>query len=184
VIQHFKNWSDLQKWCPTLDDIQRLSKQITEMFATTAAAESAQERHSDDWLAHCIYFIRDALLFCEFEQAVSYADAGRVIRVFKYWTLAFRGAGQHNYARECVEVLVKWKYEMTDALCRACEKAWFFNRYGRAGRWIAADLYLEQCNYWVKVRLDFCHTRKCETHCQLASLHRTRQWCNSRVYHC
>jgi len=41
---------------------------------------------------------------------------------------------------------------MMDALRRACEKAWFFNRYGRAGRWIATDLYLEQCNYWVKVR--------------------------------
>jgi hypothetical protein len=55
--------------------------------------------------------------------------------------MAFRGAGRHNYARECVEVLVKWKYEMRDdhALRHACEKAWFFNLYGRVGRGIAAD---------------------------------------------
>jgi len=90
-------------------------------------------------------------LFCEFEQAVSHADAGRVLRVLKFWSLAFRGAGQHNYARECVEILIKWNHEMTDALRRAHEKAWFFNRYGRVGGWIGADLYLEQCNYWVKV---------------------------------
>jgi hypothetical protein len=71
--------------------------------------------------------------------------------VLKYWTLAFRGAGQHNYAQECAEVLIKWKYEMTDALRQALEKAWFCNHFGKLGRWIATDLYLEQCNYWVKV---------------------------------
>ena len=41
----------------------------------------------DDWQAHHIYFIRDALVFCEFEQAVTYADPGRVLWVMKYWCL-------------------------------------------------------------------------------------------------
>jgi len=52
-----------------------------------------------------------------------------MIRIFKYWAFAFRGAGQHNYARECVEVLVKWKYELTDALRAALERSWFVNRW-------------------------------------------------------
>ena len=151
VLKGFKKWSDLQSWQPSLDEVQQLAAQIAETFSTTEAAEAAQTKHSDDWLAHSIYFIRDALLFCEFEQAVSHADAGRVLRVLKFWSLAFRGAGQHNYARECVEILVKWNHEMTDSLRHAQEKAWFFNRYGRVGGWIGADLYLEQCNYWVKV---------------------------------
>jgi hypothetical protein len=94
--------------------------------------------------------------FCEFEHAVCHADAGRVIRIFKYWAFAFRGAGQHNYARECVEVLVKWKYELTDALRTALEKSWFVNRWGKEGRWIASDLYLEQLNFWVKVGAQCC----------------------------
>ena len=153
VLKGFARWSDLQKWEPTIDDIKMLATEIATKFSRTTAAEEVQEKHSDDVLAHCIYFIRDALVFCEFEDAVSHADAGRVLRVLKYWTLAFRGAGQHNYARECAEVLIKWKYELTDALHRASEKAWFYNRFGQPGRWIAADLYLEQCNYWVKVSL-------------------------------
>ena len=96
-------------------------------YARTQAAEEAQEKHLDDWLAHCILFIQDTLFFLEFEHAVSNADAGRVIHVLKYWILHFCGAGQHNYVRECAEVLLKWKYKMLDALHKVSEKAWFFN---------------------------------------------------------
>ena len=105
----------------------------------------------DDWMAHDIYFIRDALLFCEFEQAVAFADPGRVLRVMKYWAFAYRGCGQHNYARECAEVLLQWKYELHNELCKALELSWFVNRWGIPGRAIGADLYLEQLNFWVKV---------------------------------
>lgn len=31
------------------------------------------------------------------------------------------------------------------------EWLWFVNRLGKPGKWIAADLYLEHLNYWVKV---------------------------------
>lgn len=143
-------WSELKDWRPDVLEIKRISCEIQETFATTLAAEKGKAA-DNDWFAHTCYFIRDALVFCVFEQAVSHADAGRVIRVLKYWALAFRGAGQHNYARECVEVLVKWKYELPPALRAALEKSWFVNRWGKIGRWIASDLYLEQQNYWIKV---------------------------------
>jgi len=81
-----------------------------------------KEAH-DDWQAHNIYFICDALLFCKFEQAVAYADPGRILRVMQYWCLAFRGASQHNYARECAEVLLKWKYKLNDTLRKALERS-------------------------------------------------------------
>lgn len=148
-------WSQLEKWQPTLADIKNISEDIFEQYANSTAAERAKNA-GDDWLAHTIYFIRDALWFSEFEHAVYHADAGRVIQIFKYWAFAFRGAGQHNYARECVEVLVKWKYELTDALRSALEKSWFVNRWGKEGRWIASDLYLEQLNFWVKVGPEIC----------------------------
>ncbi|KAJ7795466.1 hypothetical protein B0H14DRAFT_3554157 [Mycena olivaceomarginata] len=101
----------------------------------------------DDWMAHSIYFIRDSLFFMLFEKAVSFADAGQLIRVLKYWGLAFRGVGQHNYARECAEVLVRWRYELTDKLRSALERSWFVNRFGKPGRFIPSDLYLEQLNF-------------------------------------
>ncbi|KAJ7767407.1 hypothetical protein DFH07DRAFT_954919 [Mycena maculata] len=127
--------SELKKWWPTLQDIKTLSATIFEEFATTTAAEKAKAAN-DDYMARSIYFIRDALLFCKFEKLVSIADAGGIMRVLKYWALAFRGAGQHNYARECVEVIIGKKYEMTEALRLAREKSWFYNRWGN--------------NFWVK----------------------------------
>ncbi|KAF7335885.1 hypothetical protein MSAN_02325500 [Mycena sanguinolenta] len=98
-----------------------------------------------------IYFIRDALFFLEFEAAVSYADLGRVLRIMKYWALMFRGAGQHNYARECVELLVRFKYETLPMLLKTLERILFDNRKGIRGRATATDFFLEQLNYWVKV---------------------------------
>ncbi|KAJ7474784.1 hypothetical protein FB451DRAFT_1464823 [Mycena latifolia] len=138
--------SQLKNWQPTLKELKELSAILFEEFATTTAAEKAKAAN-DDYVAHSVYFIRDALFFCKFEKSVSIADAGGVMRVLKYWALAFRGAGQHNYARECVEVIIRTKYEMTDALRLAREKSWFYNRRGIYGRSIAADLYLEQNNY-------------------------------------
>ncbi|KAJ7493794.1 hypothetical protein FB451DRAFT_1077509 [Mycena latifolia] len=146
----FRLISELKKWCPTMDEIKSLCIILVDEFATTAAAERAK-RANDDFYAHSVYFNRDALFFCKFEKSVSIADAGGVMRVLKYWTLAFRGAGQHNYARECAELLIRTKYELPDALRLAREKAWFVNRWpGKYGRCIAADLFLEQQNFWVK----------------------------------
>ncbi|KAK7006618.1 hypothetical protein R3P38DRAFT_3325954 [Favolaschia claudopus] len=154
VINGFTLYSQLSQWTSTLADIQTIALTISTTFATATAAQAAQAaalvrnmkcvnftRNGDDWMAHSIYFIRDALFFSMFEKAVSFADPGQLIRVLKYW---------HNYARECAEVLVRWKYELTDKTRRTLERSWFINRWGILGRAIASDLYLEQLNLWVK----------------------------------
>jgi hypothetical protein len=63
--------------------------------------------------------------------------------------------GQHNYARECAEVLIRWKYELHNKLRWALKRSWFINRWGIPGRTIASDFYLEQLNFWVKVSCTF-----------------------------
>lgn len=148
----FTYFSELSTWEPTPEELSKFAHNFIDKYTSTKRAEEAKAVN-DDYLAHSIYFIRDALLFCEFEHAVtvSYADAGRVLRVLKFWSLSFRGAGLHNYARECLELLVRWKYELEPPLQAALEKSWFVNRWGLPGRCIAADLYVEQLNFWVKV---------------------------------
>ncbi|KAK6969215.1 hypothetical protein R3P38DRAFT_3337140 [Favolaschia claudopus] len=149
VIKGFTRFSELSQWRPTLADIQAISQRISTEFATATAAQAAQAA-GDDWMAHSVYFIRDALFFCMFEKAVGFADPGQLIRVLKYWVLAFRGVGQHNYARECAEVLVRWKYELSNKSQQALERSWFIHPQGVRGRSIASDLYLERLNFWVK----------------------------------
>ena len=150
IHQDISEWSKLKDWEPKPENVTTFSSEFVKKYAATTMAKAAKEVH-DDYLAHSIYFIRDALIFCEFEHAVSYADAGRVLRILKFWSLSFRGAGLHNYSRECLELLIRWKYELDPGLKEALEHSWFVNRWGLPGRWIAADLYVEQLNYWVKV---------------------------------
>ncbi|KAK6995635.1 hypothetical protein R3P38DRAFT_2800815 [Favolaschia claudopus] len=111
VIKGFTRFSELSQWRPSLADIQAISQRISTEFATATAAQAAQAA-GDEWMAHSVY-----------------------------WVLAFRGVGQHNYARECVEVLVRWKYELSDKSRRALERSWFIHPRGIRGRSIASDLY-------------------------------------------
>ncbi|KAF8959381.1 hypothetical protein BDZ97DRAFT_1761417 [Flammula alnicola] len=147
--QKMTYFSELSNWKPSPEELSTFAHDFVDNFTSTKRADEAKAVN-DDYLAHSIYFIRDALMFCEFEHAVSFADTGRILRVFKFWSLSFRGAGLHNYARECLELLVRWKYELDPPLRAALERSWFVNRWGLPGRWIAADLYVEQLNFWVK----------------------------------
>ncbi|KAJ7602042.1 hypothetical protein DFH06DRAFT_1351727 [Mycena polygramma] len=147
--KNLKRWADLAKWKPTSDELQEFAQGFVTDFTEAANIERAKNMN-DDYYAHSQYFIRDALIFCVFERGVAFADAGVVFRVLKYWAFSFRGAGLHNYARECIEILLQWKYELSPEMQAAKEQAWFFNRFGLRGRNIASDLYLEQNNFWVK----------------------------------
>ncbi|KAJ7890896.1 hypothetical protein B0H14DRAFT_3700502 [Mycena olivaceomarginata] len=144
-----KRWADLAKWKPTVKELTKFAQDFVAHFTEAIRTEQAKNIN-DDYYAHSQYFIRDALIFCAFEHAVAFANAGRVLRVLKYWAFSFRGAGLHNYARECMEILLQWKYELSPEMQAAKERAWFYNRFGLVGRNIASDLYLEQNNFWVK----------------------------------
>ena len=124
--------------------------QIIREFATPVAGSQAQA-HGDNWMAHSIYFIRDSLVFLVFEKYISGTDAGGVLRVLKFWAFSFRGAGMWNYAREWLEVLILWKYELPPELRNALEAAWFINKWGKPSRFIPTDLYIKHLNFWIKV---------------------------------
>ncbi|KAJ6629836.1 hypothetical protein B0H10DRAFT_2208396 [Mycena sp. CBHHK59/15] len=132
-----------------LTELSDLAQEFVTDFTLAINVESAKNVN-DDYYVHSQYFIHDALIFCVFEHSVDFADAGGVLRVLKYWAFSFQGASLHNYAWECIEILLQWKYELTPALKAAKEKAWFYNQWGIRGRNIASDLYVEQNNFWVK----------------------------------
>lgn len=187
VKNDLTRWSELRKWEPkSMEELTTLAREIREEFATSTRGKAAKV-HDNDWAAHDIFFIRDVLFFMVYEQAVRYADAGRMLCILKFWAYFFRGVGQHNYARECAEILVRFKYETPPGLQKAIERSWFFSRFGLDGCWIAADLYLEQLNYWVKVRswsqaLLFYHLLTCLA--PLARLHCVRCRRNRSLHHC
>ncbi|KAJ6447733.1 hypothetical protein C8R45DRAFT_1115724 [Mycena sanguinolenta] len=147
--KNIKRWADLSKWKPLLEELREFTDEFVDTFALSRQAENAKDL-KDNYYQHSCLSVRDALIFRVYEDGVSLADAGVVLCVLKYWAFSFRGAGLHNYARECLEMLLQWKYELTPTLQEAKEQAMFHNRWGLFARNIPANLYLEQNIFWVK----------------------------------
>ncbi|KAH9917475.1 uncharacterized protein B0H18DRAFT_883755, partial [Fomitopsis serialis] len=121
-------------------------------YASTRAAHTALLT-GDEVLAHSILFIRDALLFREFSEAIQDADVGRMWLVHDFWVFMMRGAGCHNYGNEILEMKAQFTHVFPPMLCEVIEHTWLVNRWGKKGRSIPTDLYLEHNNGFLKVCL-------------------------------
>ena len=119
-------------------------------YAETGVGHDALEI-GDEVLAHSIFFIRDALMFVEFSDAIRQADVGRMWLVYDFWTYMMRGAGCHNYGNELLEMKAQYLYELPPLLREVLERTWLVNRWGQDGRSIPTDLYLEHNNGFTKV---------------------------------
>ncbi|KIP01919.1 hypothetical protein PHLGIDRAFT_79897, partial [Phlebiopsis gigantea 11061_1 CR5-6] len=118
---------------------------------TTTSSGHAMLESKDEVLAHAVFFLRDALIFEEFDSAIHDADVGRMHTVYSFWLFMMRGARCHNYGNELLEMKAQFKYEFPELLGRIVERTWLVNRWGKKGRSIPTDLYLEHNNGFTKV---------------------------------
>lgn len=150
VVLKVKSYDDLKKWKPSPTAFEQAVDAIINQFTSSEAADLALQC-GDQLLAHSILFIRDCLFFWEFCDAVRDADVGRIWVVYDFWIFMMRGAGCHNYANELLEMKVQFKHEFPPLLCEVVERTWLVNRWGKPGRSIPTDLYLEHNNGFLKV---------------------------------
>jgi len=54
---------------------------------------------------NAVLFLRDALISCEYTDAIKAGDSGRVLLLLKMWALSFRGNGHTKYAYEMLHVI-------------------------------------------------------------------------------
>ena len=141
---------DLKNWEPSCEEFEEVVETVISTYASTSAAHDALEV-GDDVLAHSILFIRDALFFWEFCDAVRDADVSRMWLVYDFWVFMMRGAGCHNYGNEILEMKAQFQYEFPECLREVVERTWLVNRWGKKGRSIPTDLYLEHNNGFTKV---------------------------------
>jgi len=118
---------------------------------TMAFEAGASLDTNDDVLKHSRLFIRDALTFWVFADAIRYEDVGTMWLIYTFWLFMFRGAGCHNYGNEILEMVAQFTYEMDPQLRQIMERTWLVNRWGKVGRAIPADRYLENNNGFIKV---------------------------------
>jgi len=139
----------MSSWAPDCAEFERVVDEVISRYATTSAAHDALEA-GDDVLAHSILFIRDSLFFWEFCDAIRDADVGRMWVVYDFWVFMMRGAGCHNYGNEILEMKAQFLHEFPPLLCEVVERTWLVNRFGKKGRSIPTDLYLEHNNGFTK----------------------------------
>lgn len=145
-----KSVKELESWRPSPEKFESVLDCIVDGFASTAAADDAFQA-GDEVQAHSILFIRDALSFWEFCDAIRDGDVGRMWDVYHLWVFMMRGAGCHNYGNEILEMIAQFRFELPPLLREVVERTWLVNRWGKPGRNIPTDLYLEHNNGFAKV---------------------------------
>ena len=151
IVLNKSSMSDLKDWKPTVAEFDQVVDEIFAKYASTAAAHDMLEA-GDQVLAHSILFMRDSLFFWEFCDAIRDADVGRMWVVYDFWVFMMRGAGCHNYGNEILEMKAQFEHEFPPLLRDVVERTWLVNRWGKKGRSIPTDLYLEHNNGFTKVR--------------------------------
>lgn len=114
---------------------------------------------NDEVLKHSKLFIQDALTFWVFSDAIRYEDVGTMWLIYTFWLFMFRGAGCHNYGNEILEMVAQFTYVMSPPLREILERTWLVNRWGKVGRAIGTDRYLENNNGFIKVGSGLFHRR-------------------------
>ena len=150
IILKFDTLEQLDGWEPEWAEFDIVIQTIINEYTMAFGADNSLSA-DDDILKHSKLFIRDALTFWVFSDAIRNEDAGLMWLIYTFWLFMFRGAGCHNYGNEILEMVAQFKYEMDDELRQIIERTWLVNRWGKPGRATATDMYLEQNNGFIKV---------------------------------
>ena len=149
IIRGFDTFNQLMGWKPDWKAFNEVVNQIINKFTMTFDADMAIDAN-DEVFKHSKLFIRDALTFWVFTDAIRHEDIGTMWLVYTFWLFMFRGAGQHNYGNEILEMTAQYKYEMEPPLRQVMERTWLVNRWGKPGRSIPTDRYMEHNNGFIK----------------------------------
>ncbi|TFK17588.1 hypothetical protein FA15DRAFT_578966, partial [Coprinopsis marcescibilis] len=149
---------DLDAYSQRVRDWETLEKHATAIVNQFAnpqrVANMRQERKDsggDMILENSILFLRDALVSCEFTDAVKCGDSGQVVLVLKVWALGFRGNGHSKYAHKMLHFLHNiskvWPKKIVDIILNN----WLLNPSGCPNLFVEVDLVQEHTNFWIKV---------------------------------
>lgn len=90
-----------------------------------------------------LLFAREALVYREYEDAVSCGDVGRIEKVVRYWAVMYQGTKLTNYPQEMIHLvacLLKiWGGDIREMWLNNC----LVNMVGRKGAWLPLNLFCE-----------------------------------------
>lgn len=144
----------LEAWRPKWEEFDGLVVELVDRFMSMPAAHDMLAV-GNEVLAHSQFFMRDAMLFEVFSDAIRNADVGVMHLVYTFWLFMMRGSNCHNYGSELLEMRSQFLHEFSAERAAIVERTWLVNRWGKKGRSVATDHYLEVNNNFTKVRISY-----------------------------
>lgn len=95
--------------------------------------------------------LRDFASIIEGDNAMRDGDIGRVIRMWKRWSIMAQGvSGLSHYAIHLPRFITILEKNLPKNLAKAIKHSLLIPSGGRAVHWVAKDFYLEIQNFWLK----------------------------------
>ena len=115
IILKLETTEELYEWQPRWQEFNGVVHTIVDEYSMVFEADTTLAT-TDNVLKHSKLFIRDALIFWVFSDAIRHEDVGLMWLVYTFWLFMFRGVGCHNYGNELLEMTAQFRYEMTEQL--------------------------------------------------------------------
>lgn len=137
-------------------------EQTYEAFFSGHALLKAREQE-DDRKSALLLRLRDFATIVEAKRAMSAGDIGRVMMMWKMWSVMIQGMkGLTHYSKYLPQVVAMLTTTLPEPLAHVLKHNMLIAPSGRKNHFVAKDFYLEVQNYWLKffynhsVSLFFC----------------------------
>lgn len=134
-------------------DGDQISEVVQECFHEYFTAPSLNRKEQEhDWHGYNLCLrLRDFASIVEGEDAMRQGDIGRVISMWRRWSLMAQGMkGLSHYALHLPRLILLLEIGLPRDLAQLIKHSMLIPASGRAGHFIAKDFYLELQNYWLK----------------------------------
>ncbi|KAH9808576.1 hypothetical protein DFH28DRAFT_908510 [Melampsora americana] len=134
-------------------DANQVKDVVDECFKDFFTAISLHKMEkSNNWHAYNLRLrLRDFASIIEGEDAMRQGDIGRVMLMWKRWSLMAQGMkGLSHYALHLPRMILLLESGLPPGLAKLIKHSMLITASGRPGNFIAKDFFLELQNYWLK----------------------------------
>lgn len=131
-------------------DAQSIIDECFENYFTTRALNEAQQNGNTSGY-NLRLRLRDFATVTEADSAMRQGDIGRVIYMWKRWSLMAQGLkGLSHYALHLPRLVLLFEKGLHPSLAHLLKHSLLIAASGRPGHFVAKDFFLEIQNYWLK----------------------------------
>ncbi|KAH9470516.1 hypothetical protein Pst134EA_007768 [Puccinia striiformis f. sp. tritici] len=120
-------------------------------FFSPAALRAASIDPKTGGLKNALLRLRDFASIIECDRAMRAGDIGRVLNMWKRWTVMAHGIkGLNNYVIYLPRMILLLTKVLPKGLAKTLQHSLLINPTGRANHFVAKDFFLENNNFWLK----------------------------------